>query len=61
MHDPALSARLRTHVEMLAGTIGERNVSRPRALQAAADYIGQTWRDQDYEVVPLDYQVLLLE
>ena len=42
---------------MLAGTIGERNVSRPRALQAAADYIGQKWRDQDYEVVPLDYQV----
>ena len=29
MHDPALSTRLRTHVEILAGTIGERNVSRP--------------------------------
>jgi Zn-dependent M28 family amino/carboxypeptidase len=42
---------------MLAGTIGERNVSRPRALQAAAGYIGQTWRDQGYEVVPLDYPV----
>ena len=42
---------------MLAGTIGERNVSRPRALQAAADYIGQTWREQGYEVVPLGYPV----
>jgi Zn-dependent M28 family amino/carboxypeptidase len=44
-------------VEMLADAIGERNVSRPRALQAAADYIGQTWRAQGYEVVSLGYPV----
>jgi Zn-dependent M28 family amino/carboxypeptidase len=57
MHDAALSERLRTHVEVLAGIIGERNVSRPRALQAAADYIAQTWRDQGYEVIPISYPV----
>jgi Zn-dependent M28 family amino/carboxypeptidase len=42
---------------MLAGTIGERNVSRPLALQAATDYIEKTWRGQGYEVVPLSYPV----
>lgn len=36
----ASASRLEAHVRELAGTIGERNVFRPRALQAAADYIG---------------------
>jgi hypothetical protein len=31
--------RLRAHVEMLAGTIGERNLWHPEALGRAADYI----------------------
>ena len=35
----ALEARLRRHVAVLAGDVGERNVWRPSALHAAADYI----------------------
>ena len=30
---------LQAHVQMLAGTIGERNVFHPEALRAAADHI----------------------
>jgi Zn-dependent M28 family amino/carboxypeptidase len=50
--EPAMmsASRLEAHVRELAGTIGERNVFRPRALQAAADYIKQTWRAQGYAV-----------
>ena len=36
------SERLRQHVEMLAGTIGERNVWRPESLAQAAQYIRMT-------------------
>jgi Zn-dependent M28 family amino/carboxypeptidase len=36
--EPA-AARLRRHVEMLAGTIGERNIWRYAALQRAAEYV----------------------
>ena len=39
----------------LADTIGERNVFRPQALQAAADYIEQTWRAQGYAVSSQTY------
>ena len=35
----ALPDRLRAHVRELAGTIGERHLGRPRALEAAAAYI----------------------
>lgn len=51
------SQRLRTHVERLAGQIGERNVSRPEALCAAADYIETEWRRQGYQVVPRWYDL----
>jgi Zn-dependent M28 family amino/carboxypeptidase len=51
-----LAARLRHHVEMLAGTIGERNVFRPQALHAAADYIRGQWLSQGYQVVPQSYE-----
>jgi hypothetical protein len=44
------AVRLDAHVRELAGTIGERNVFRPRALQVAADYIEATWRAQGYAV-----------
>ena len=37
--EQVLTQSLRTHVEQLAGEIGERNISRPQALQAAAAYI----------------------
>ena len=44
----AIEAQLRAHVTMLAGSIGERHVLRPRALAAAADYITAEWRAQGY-------------
>jgi len=37
--DPAIVERLHSDVHQLAGEIGERNVWRPAALAAAADYI----------------------
>jgi Zn-dependent M28 family amino/carboxypeptidase len=51
-----LARRLRAHVEMLAGTIGERNVFRPQGLAAARDYIETTWRAQGYEVGAQEYE-----
>lgn len=44
------AAHVEAHVRELAGTIGERNVFRPKALHAAADYIEGTWRAQGYTV-----------
>lgn len=46
----ALEGRLMQHVRTLGGTIGERNLDRPMALRAAADYIRQEWRRQGFEV-----------
>ncbi|SFI25079.1 M28 family peptidase [Nitrosomonas sp. Nm34] len=47
---PLLEQRLQLHVEKLASEIGERNVWRPKALYAAADYIHDTWSQLGYEV-----------
>jgi peptidase M28-like protein len=47
----------RTHVDHLAGEIGERNVFRPTALQAAASYIEHEWEQQGYAVRRLAYDV----
>ncbi len=47
--------RLEAHVRRLAGEIGERNVFRPRALHAAAEYIETEWRRQGYEVTSQSY------
>ena len=52
-----LAQRLRAHVEQLAGRIGERNVVRPAALHAAADYIRTQWQLQGYEVAGQTYAV----
>jgi Zn-dependent M28 family amino/carboxypeptidase len=52
-----LRDRLRTHVETLAGEIGERNVFRPRALRDAAGFIEREWQAEGYEVRPLRYAV----
>ncbi len=52
-----LEERLRTHVYRLARDIGERNVFRPRALQAAASYLEREWREQGYSVETLAYEV----
>ncbi len=41
--------RLSTHVRTLADAIGERNIWRPEALGAAADYIEQTFVELGYQ------------
>lgn len=51
-----LEARLRGHVQHLAGKIGERHVYRPAALKAAADYIRHEWKTQGYEVATQTYR-----
>lgn len=50
-----LAERLHTHVARLAGEIGERNVWRPGALHAAADYIRGEWRRQGHTVTEQRY------
>lgn len=52
----AIEVRLRQHVQRLAGEIGERNIFRPAALKAAADYLRREWRAQGYEVTTQAYQ-----
>lgn len=56
MGDEALQERLRRHVFRLAGEIGERNVFRYDALQAAAVYIRGVWDEQGFEVVSQAYE-----
>lgn len=51
----ALLERLHAHVVRLAGVIGERNVWRPGALHAAADYIRDEWRRQGRAVACQPY------
>jgi len=45
-----LGHRLRSHIDTLAGTIGERNLMRPDAYCAAAGYLRNTWRAMGYAV-----------
>jgi len=52
-----LADRLEAHVRMLAETIGERNIYRPRALADAAAYIEQQWLDMGYEANLQTYSV----
>jgi Zn-dependent M28 family amino/carboxypeptidase len=49
--------RLRGHVEMLAGTIGERNISTPGALERAADYVASTLQTYGYAPKREPFQV----
>ena len=49
--------RLEEHVVKLANEIGERNVFKPQALHAAADYISAAWRQQGYQATPYPYRV----
>jgi Zn-dependent M28 family amino/carboxypeptidase len=52
-----MSQRLARHVYYLAQEIGERNVWKPAALQAAADYIRSQWADQGYVIYEQAYEV----
>ncbi len=47
--------RLRRHVQMLAGDIGERNVWRPQALRRAEEYIRSVWTGQGRTVAAQTY------
>jgi Zn-dependent M28 family amino/carboxypeptidase len=51
-----LCGRLRRHVELLAGEIGERNIWRPAALEAAAQFIRATWQAMGYHVASQVYR-----
>jgi len=51
-----LAVRLRAHVEMLADSIGERNLVHFSALTEAADYIEQIWRNQGYVVTRHEHE-----
>lgn len=52
-----LRERLRRHVQVLGGEIGERNLFRPAALQAAAEYIREVWAGQGFSVTDEPYDV----
>ena len=52
---------LEHHVRVLAEDIGERNVFRPTALRAAAEYITGVWEDRGHNVVAQRYTVRDLE
>jgi Zn-dependent M28 family amino/carboxypeptidase len=47
---------LRSDIEMLAGTIGERNLQLPSRLQAAADYITTSVEAKGYRVRRVPYE-----
>ncbi len=53
----ALETRLVRHVSVLAYEIGERNVFRPQALRAAAEYIRDVWRAQGFQVTVEPYEI----
>ncbi len=52
-----LEGELRTYVQHLAGTIGERNLFRYKQLVAAAEYITKTLAGMSYEVHRQKYRV----
>jgi Zn-dependent M28 family amino/carboxypeptidase len=56
-----LERRLRNHVERIGGEIGERHVWRPRALNAAADYIAAHLSESGYRVNTQWYQAASLD
>jgi Zn-dependent M28 family amino/carboxypeptidase len=51
-----LASRLRSHVERLAGEIGERHVLRPEALHAAERYVAEALRALGYAVTRQNYE-----
>jgi hypothetical protein len=56
--DPAIVATpMRRHVDRLAGDIGERDIFRPSALDAAREYITGEWRQQGYDVATQWYDI----
>lgn len=54
--ETAIRGLLKTHVEMLAETIGERNVFSYSALMKSADYISETFTAMGYSVNEQTYE-----
>jgi Zn-dependent M28 family amino/carboxypeptidase len=52
-----LSARLRGHVQVLGGDIGERNVFTPEKLEQAAKYVESAFEKLGYETGRQEYDV----
>jgi len=52
-----LRQRLWAHVHKLAGEIGERNMARPEALDAAADYIVESFAKIGYQAAAQEFKV----
>ena len=55
--EKALALSLRSDVEFLAGTIGERNDSRPAALDASVDFLTQRFEKLGYSVALEEFSV----
>ncbi len=53
----ALEQRLMDHVRVFGSAIGERNLFRPHALRAAADYIREAWTAQGFVVAEEAFEV----
>lgn len=53
----SIASRLSADVHHLAGSIGQRNVTAPRSLDAAADYISDSFRAGGYRVRSQVYDV----
>lgn len=53
---PADRSSLQRHVSVLAGDIGERNLGRPEALEAAARYVEGVLRVQGYDPGKQEYE-----
>lgn len=53
----AIRDKLKSHIVLLAGTIGERNLWRYEALNASADYIDQTFQEMGYPVREQSFSV----
>ncbi|MFC1497165.1 M28 family peptidase [Verrucomicrobiota bacterium] len=52
-----LRDNIERHVEVLAGEIGERNVWRPKELDAAASYIEDAFTKSGYSVSAQEYEI----
>jgi len=52
-----IANRLREHVAVLAGEIGERHIWRYEALSAAAEHIRSSFQEQGFTVRPQTYEV----
>jgi len=51
----ASSRRMAAEIQELAGTIGERNLDTPKALEAAARYITARFEGAGYNVIPQEF------